>query len=38
MSKSQHTEAQIFTALMQVEAGRTAEDLARDQGVREHTI
>ena len=30
MSKSKHTEAQIITALKQVEAGRTAEDVARE--------
>jgi putative transposase len=38
MSKSRHTEAQIITALKQVEAGRTAEDVAREQGVSKHTI
>ena len=31
-------EAQIITALKQVEAGRTAEDVAREQGVSKHTI
>lgn len=30
MSKSKHTEAQIIAALKQVEAGRTAEDVARE--------
>jgi len=38
MSKSKHTEAQIIGALKQVEAGRSAEDVAREQGVSKHTI
>lgn len=38
MSKSRHTEARIITALKQVEAARTAEDFAREQGVSKHTI
>jgi putative transposase len=38
MSKSRHTEAQIITALKQVEAGRAAEDVAREQGMSKHTI
>ena len=38
MSKSKHTEAQIIAALKQVEAGRTTEDVAREQGVSKHTI
>jgi putative transposase len=38
MSWSKHTEAQITAALKQVEAGRTAEDVAREQGVSKHTI
>ena len=38
MSRSKHTEAQIITALKQVEAGRTADDVAREQGVSKHTI
>lgn len=38
MSRSRHTEAQIIAALKQVEAGRTAEDAAREQGVSKHTI
>jgi hypothetical protein len=29
MSKGKHTEAQIIAALKQVEAGRTAEEVAR---------
>ena len=38
MSKSKHSEAQIIAALKQVEAGRTAEDVARECGVSKHTI
>ena len=38
MSKTKHTEAQIIGALKQVEAGRSVEDVARDQGVSKHTI
>ena len=38
MSRSRHTEAQIITALKQVEAGRTAEDVARELGVSTYTI
>jgi putative transposase len=38
MSKSRHTEARIISALRQVEAGRTVEDVAREQGVGKHTI
>ena len=38
MSKSKHSEAQIITALKQVEAGRTADDVAREYGVSKHTI
>jgi putative transposase len=38
MSGSRHTEAQIIAALKQVEAGRTTEDVAREQGVSKHTI
>src|ERR1700756_4052025 len=38
MSRSKHTEAQIIAALKQVEAGRTVEDMAREQGVSKHTI
>ncbi len=38
MSKSKHGEAQIIGALKQVEAGRSVEDVARDQGVSKHTI
>ena len=38
MSRSRHTEAQIIAALKQVEAGRTTDDVAREQGVSKHTI
>ena len=38
MSRSKHTEAQIIAALKQVEAGRKAEDVAREQGVSKHTV
>ena len=38
MSRSRHTEAQIIGALKQLEAGRKAEDVAREVGVSKHTI
>ena len=38
MGKSRHTEAQIITALKQVEAGRMVDDVARDCGVSSATI
>jgi len=38
MSKSKHSEAPIIGVLKQVEAGRSVEDVARDQGVSKHTI
>ena len=38
MSRSRHTQAQIIAVLKQVEAGRTAEDVAREQGVSKHTV
>jgi putative transposase len=38
MLKSRHTEAQIMAAFKQVEAGRTAEDVAREVGVSKHTL
>ena len=38
MSRSQHTEAQMIGALQQLEAGRKAEDVAREMGVSKHTI
>src|SRR5579863_10169253 len=38
MSRSNHTEAQMIGALKQLEAGRKAEDVAREVGVSKHTI
>jgi len=38
MSRSKHSEAQMITALKQVEAGRTTDDVAREYGVSKHTI
>jgi len=38
MSVSKHTEAQIIGALKQLDAGRKAEDVAREVGVSKHTI
>src|SRR3972149_5371381 len=38
MSKGRHSEAQIIAAVKQVEAGRKAEDVAREVGVSKHTI
>src|SRR5580692_8641726 len=38
MSRSKHTEAQMIAALKQVEAGRKAEDVAREVGVSKHTL
>jgi putative transposase len=38
MSKSKHTEAEMISALKQLEAGRKAEDVAREYGVSKHTI
>ena len=38
MSKSRHTESQIIATLKQVEAGRTAADVGREDGVSKHTI
>ena len=38
MSRSNHTEAQMIGALKQLEAGREAEDVAREVGVSKHTI
>ena len=37
MSRSRHTEAQVIGALKQLEAGRKAEDVAREVGVSKHT-
>jgi putative transposase len=38
MSKSAHTEAQIITAVKQVESGRKVEEVAREVGVSKHTM
>jgi putative transposase len=38
MSRSKHTEAQMIAAVKQMEAGRKAEDAAREVGVSTHTI
>lgn len=38
MSKSLHTEAQIIGAVKQVEAGRKADEVAREMGVSKRTI
>ena len=38
MSKGKHSEAEMIAALKQMEAGRRAEDVARDVGVSKHTI
>jgi putative transposase len=38
MTVSKHSEVQIIAALKQVEAGRTAEEVARECGVSKHTI
>ena len=37
-SKSRHTEAQMIGALKQMEAGRRAEDVAREVGVSKHAL
>jgi putative transposase len=38
MTVSKHSEAQMIAALKQMEAGRTAGDVARENGVSKHTI
>ena len=38
MSRRRNTEAQIIAALKRVEADRTADDVAREQGVSKYTI
>ena len=38
MSRTRHTEAEIIAVLKQMEAGRKAEDVAREAGVSKHTI
>ena len=38
MSKGKHSEAEMIAALKQMEAGRRAEEVAREMGVSKHTI
>ncbi len=38
MSKSRCTEAEMIAALKQMDAGRRAEDVAREVGVSKHTL
>jgi putative transposase len=38
VSRTKHTEAEMIGALKQIEAGRKAEDVAREVGVSKHTI
>jgi len=38
MAKGKHSEAQKVAALKQMEAGRKAEDVAREVGVSKHTL
>jgi putative transposase len=38
MSKGKHSEGEMIGALKQLEAGRKAEDVAREVGVSKHTI
>jgi putative transposase len=38
MSRGKHTEAQMIAAVKQMEAGRKAEEVAREVGVSTHTI
>jgi len=38
MSRSKHTEVQMVAALKQMDAGRRAEDVAREVGVSKHTL
>lgn len=38
MSKGKHSEAEMIAALKQVDAGRKAEDVAREYGISKHTI
>ena len=37
MSRGKHTEPEIIAALKRLEAGRKAEDVAREAGVSKHT-
>lgn len=38
MSRGKHTEAEMIGALKQMEAGRKAEDVAREMGISKHTM
>jgi len=38
VSRTKHTEAQMIGALKQMEAGRKAEDVAREIGISRHTL
>jgi hypothetical protein len=38
MSRSKHSEAQMIAAVKQLEAGRKAEDVAREVGQRAHDL
>jgi len=38
MSRSRQTETRMIAALKQVDAGRKAEDVAREVGVTKHTL
>lgn len=38
MAQRKHNEAEMIAALKQMEAGRRAEDVAREVGVSKHTI
>ena len=38
MSRGRHSEAEMIAALKQLEAGRKAEDVAREVGISKHTI
>src|SRR5579884_4011869 len=38
MSRTRHTESEMIAALKQMEAGRKAEDVAREVGVSKHTL
>ncbi len=38
MSRGRHSEAEMISALKQVDAGRAVEDVAREVGVSKHTI
>ena len=38
MSRGRHSEAEMISALKQVDAGRAVEDVARQVGVSKHTI